>query len=155
MKKAIFNIAALCVTLFMPTSIFAAGDAKHYPGVFLGFTNSESETDLTIGIEYEYKFDPALGAGFVVERLPDGHDGDGVDIWIASMYYHPINEVRFGLGYGEERIGGKKVKHKDIIRMSAAYEFHFDDFELAPTLDIDFIDGDQAYVFGVAILFPY
>lgn len=154
--KNILSKLIIVTLLFTAGNVLAAGsDAKHYPGVFVGMTSVSSETDLTLGVEYEYKLDPSLGAGFVVERTPDGHGGDGVDIWIASLYYHPINEVRLGLGYGSERIGGYKVKHKDVVRLSAAYEFHVENIGIAPTFAVDFIDGDEAYVLGVAFVFPY
>ncbi len=147
------------VTLGMLALLFSlqalAGDAKHYPGVFVGMTNVDGETDLTLGVEYEYKLSKTIGFGGVVERTPDGHGGDGVDIWVASLFYHPSKEYRFGIGYGEERIGGTKVKYKDVVRLSAVYEYHMESVTIAPTLAVDFIDGEEAYVIGAAFLFPF
>ena len=59
---------------------------KHIPGIFLGFTNFESETEFTYGIEYEYKFSKQWGAGLVYERTDEGHDGDGTDLALAALY---------------------------------------------------------------------
>lgn len=34
----------------------AADDNHHFPGIFVGATHAEDETNFTYGIEYEYKF---------------------------------------------------------------------------------------------------
>lgn len=132
-----------------------ASAAKHYPGIFLGATNVDSETDVTIGIEYEYKFDDNFGVGGAYERTADGHHGDGFNVWTASLFYHPMKSVRLGIGLGEEKIGGDHPHTEDLWRLSAAYEFHVGEFEVAPTLAVDFIDDKEAYVFGVAFLMPF
>ena len=153
--KRIFSVCA-CVLLFMASgSIYAAGDAKHYPGVIVGVTNAEGETETTVGFEYEYKFNDSFGLGAVWERTPEGHGGDGVNVAVASLFYHPTEEWRLGVGIGEERIGGKKVKYKDLTRLSVTYEFITDNFILAPEVAVDFIDGEKATVVGVAVLFPF
>ena len=99
---------------------YAAGDAKHYPGVFLGATNFDSETDFTFGIEYEYKFDKKFGVGAVWERTIEGHDGDGVNVIVGSLLYHPSEQWRLGIGFGEEQIRGKKPKDKEDNKASTA-----------------------------------
>jgi hypothetical protein len=134
---------------------YAAGGANHIPGLFLGFTDTGSAEDFTIGLEYEYKFDSGWGVGAVYERIDDGSNGDGIDIFLGSVYYHPGSNIRLGLGAGREEIGGNKNKSKDLVRVSAAYDFHFDRFGIAPTIAVDFIEGDQAYVFGVAFVRPF
>lgn len=140
---------------FMSASAFAAGDAKHLPGVFLGVSKIDGETDFTYGIEYEYKFTKQFGVGAVYERIDDAHHGDGIRIALASLYYHPNANIRLGLGAGKERIGGYKTKKKDLVRVSAAYDFHVGDFGIAPTFAVDFVDGKKAYVLGVAFLRPF
>jgi hypothetical protein len=149
-------------TLFVSTLLlsasytaFAAGDAHHFPGVFIGMTNAESETEFTYGIEYEYKFDHQWGVGAVYEKTDDAHHEDGVTVKLASIYYHPVNNVRLGLGFGEEKIGGDHPHTEDLYRLSASYDFHVADFGIAPTLAVDFIDGEEAYVFGVAFIRPF
>lgn len=150
-----FSIAYMMLLLTVSGFSFAAGDAKHYPGVIIGMTNAEGETENTIGFEYEYKFTSSFGLGAVWERTPKGHGGDGVNVAVASLFYHPNKEWRLGVGVGEERIGGKKVKYKDLTRLSVTYEFMTENFILAPEVAVDFIEGEQATFLGVAVLFPF
>lgn len=144
-------MALLCVGPFAQ----AAGDKQHYPGVFLGATNFKSETDFTLGVEYEYKFQEHWGLGGVYERTKEGHKGDGVNVWVASLYYHPNDSWRLGAGLGQEKIGGAHPHTEDLYRISAVYEVKYNKFIIAPTLAVDFIDREEAIVFGVAILFPF
>lgn len=133
----------------------ASGDAKHIPGVFVGATRIDSETDFTFGIEYEYKFNQNWGAGAVYERTNDAHHGDGVGVWVVSAFYHPVTNVRLGLGAGKERVGGGHPHTENLVRASASYDFHVGDFGVAPTIAVDFVDNDEALVFGVAITKPF
>lgn len=153
--KRIFSLCTGLLLLIASGFTYAAGDAKHYPGIIVGATNAEGETESTIGFEYEYKFNSSFGIGGVWERTPEGHGGDGVNVAVASLFYHLTEEWRLGVGFGEERIGGKKVKHKDVTRLSVTYEFVTDNFILAPEVAVDFIDGEKATVVGVAVLFPF
>jgi len=140
------------LTLFSMHSY--AGDAKHYPGVFVGYTDNDKGTEFTLGVEYEYKFSQHWGAGAVYETFDYGKDAEA-DLYIASVFYHPNKYWRFGLGVGREDISGPKPKEKDVVRLCAAYEYTVGEFILAPTLAIDFVESDKAYVAGVAILYPF
>ncbi|MGJ8682049.1 hypothetical protein [Paraglaciecola sp.] len=143
--------AALCSSCFLAN---AAGDAKHFPGIFVGMTHAD-ETEFTYGIEYEYKFNSSWGVGAVYEKTKDAHHGDGVTVKLASLYFHPSKNVRLGAGFGEEEIGGHHPHTEDLYRVSASYDFHVGDFGVAPTVAVDFIDGEKAYVLGVAFIKPF
>lgn len=133
----------------------AAGDVKHIPGIFLGYTTVDSETEFTLGLEYEYKFTPNWGAGLVYEETSQGHHGEGVNVFVASVFYHPDNYLKFGVGIGEEEIEGHHPHTEDLYRISAAYDFHLGDFGVAPTVAVDFIDGNEAFVVGIALVRPF
>lgn len=151
----------------LSTSASAAGDAKHFPGVFIGATHVDGETDFSYGIEYEYKFSKQWGAGFVYEKTDDAHHGGGIDIMLASAYLHPWKDLRLGLGFGKETVGSYEeddghghyhhhASHKEnVVRASVSYDFHVGDFGVAPTFAVDFVDGEEAYVFGVALIKPF
>lgn len=149
----------LAVLLSISTAItapaWAAGDVKHIPGIFLGMTDLDDETEFTFGFEYEYKINSDWGVGAVFERTNEGHHGDGVAVWVASAFYHPTKNVRLGAGIGEERVGGAHPHTEDLYRLSASYDFHVGDYGIAPTVAIDFIDDKEAYVFGVAFTRPF
>ena len=154
MQKIYKSIQVLLLST-LSFNLYAAGDAKHFPGIFLGATHAESDTNFTYGIEYEYKFTPQWGVGAVYEDTADGHDGDGVEIKLGALYYHPKSYLRVGLGIGEEKIGGKKPKTKDVVRLSINYDYHFGDYAIAPLVAVDFIDGEEAWVVGVAFVRPF
>ncbi|MCC2606669.1 hypothetical protein [Planctobacterium marinum] len=153
--NSIAKLTAMTLLSLSAFGIQAAGDAKHYPAIFIGATNFESETDTTIGFGYEYKLSSQFGVGGVWERTREGHHGDGVNVWVGSFFYHPSDHWRLGLGFGEERIGGKKTKHKELMRLSASYEFFGSGYILAPEMAVDFIDGEKATVAGVSIIYPF
>ena len=132
-----------------------AKDAKHIPGIFLGYTDFDDETEFTYGIEYEFKFDKNWGIGAVYEKTDDAHHGDGVTVRLASLYYHPTKAIRLGLGAGQEKVGGDHPHTEDLYRISASYDFHVGNFGIAPTIAVDFIDDKEAYVFGIAFVRPF
>jgi len=164
------NICTLLVStglLLASSQTLAAGDAHHLPGVFIGYTNAGSETEFTYGLEYEYKFNSNWGAGVVYEKADDAHNGAGVDVALAAIYLHPRKDLRLGVGFGKETIGSytdnsdpdhphfHESHDEDLIRASVSYDFHVGDFGVAPTVAVDFIDGHEAYVFGVAFVRPF
>lgn len=153
--KALYFTLTATLLLFSSANVLASEEAKHIPGIFIGATTVDSETDFTFGLEYEYKITSSWGVGAVFERTIDAHNGDGVNVTLASLYYHPIKEVRLGAGIGREHIGGAHPHDDDVYRISAAYEFHLEHFGIAPTIDFDFIDDETAIVYGFEIVMPF
>ena len=146
----------LSVLLLITTNnVHASSEAHHFPGIFVGYTNANDETHFTYGLEYEYKFNHTWGVGAVYEKVDDAHHGDGVTVTVAELFYHPLSNVRLGVGVGKEKIGGAHPHTEDLYRLTASYEYHIGDFGLEPTLAVDFIDGEKAYVFGVALIRPF
>lgn len=145
--------------LFLCSVIGAQLHAKegyhHFPEIFIGATYANSETEFTYAFEYEYKFDNKLGAGLIYEKIAEAHHGDGITIQIAAMYYHPTDAIRIGIGLGQEKIGGHHPHTEKLMRVSASYEYHFTHFSVAPTISVDFIDDENALVFGVGFIKPF
>lgn len=151
MKKTTSALILLSMMSAAPAVMAEASSNKHVVGLFLGASNIDDETDFSYGLEYEYKFNNTWGVGPVIEKTNDAHHGDGVTVKLLSVYAHVTSSVRLGLGYGKEEIGGAHPHSEDLIRASAAYDFHFDGgFGIAPTVAIDFVDGEQAEIFGIA-----
>jgi hypothetical protein len=153
--KSSSTILLSVLLLINSSGVFAADGAQHFPAIFVGYTNAQDETHFTYGVEYEYKFNQTLGLGAVYEKVDDAHHGDGVTVTLAQLFYHPINNVRMGVGIGKEKIGGARPHSEDLYRVSANYDFHVGDFGIEPTIAIDFKDDDQAYVFGLAFSRPF
>jgi len=151
----------LIYTIFVSTGFLLASnqtlaaDAHHLPGVFLGYTHAEHETEFTYGVEYEYKINANWGAGVLYEKTDSAHHDDGVTVKLAQAFYHTPMHIRLGIGFGEEKIGGDHPHTEDLYRVSAAYEYHIGDFAIEPTIAVDFIDSEKAYVFGVAFVRPF
>jgi len=148
----------LCISsaaLLFASSTFAASDAKHFPGFFLGATHLDSETVFSYGLEYEYKFDSSWGAGAVYEETNDAHHGDGVTVVLAALYYHPLKYIRVGIGAGTAKVGGAHSYSENLYRLSANYDYHLGDFSIEPTIAVDFADGEEALVLGVAFVRPF
>lgn len=153
--KTTHTLLILICLLATSSQILAKGNARHYPGIFVGYTHSASETEFTYGVEYEYKFNQTWGAGFVYEKIDDAHHGDGITVKIAELFYHPLKNVRLGIGAGKEKIGGAHPHTEDLIRATFSYEYYVGDFGIEPTVAVDFIDGEQAYVVGFAFVRPF
>ena len=168
MKTSVF-LTSIILAILLNKTAFAAnnsGDAapKHIPGVFVGFTNFDGESEFSYGIAYEYKFSKMWGAGFVYEKTDDAHHGAGVDVVLAAVYLHPWKELRLGIGLGKETVGSydeddghghihhHKSHKEDITRASISYDFHVGEFGVAPTLAVDFIGSERATIFGVAVV---
>ncbi len=150
------KIAFMSSVLLMSSSLALASDddhgadKKHIVGVFLGATNdAHSVTDFTVGVEYEYKFTEHFGIGAVYEHSPSAHDDDGVSVYLASAYLHPHAGWRLGLGIGEEKLHGDHGHKQSLYRASVAYDFHIGGFGIAPTFNLDRVDGESIEVYGV------
>ncbi len=141
-------------------SYASSGEKHHFPGIFIGATTTDSETEFSYGLEYEYKFSKLWGAGFVFETTDDAHHGAGVDVTLAAIYLHPWKELRIGAGFGQEKVGSytdhdhhyHKGYEEDVIRASLSYDFHVGGFGVAPTIAVDFIDGETATIIGIAFI---
>lgn len=150
----------LSMALATTTAYASSDEYHHFAGLFVGATTVDSETDFSYGIEYEYKFSKLWGAGFVFEKTDDAHHGAGVDIALAAVYLHPWKELRIGAGFGQEKVGSytdhdhhHHNSHKeDVVRASLSYDFHIGGFGVAPTIAVDFVDGETATVIGVALI---
>ncbi|WP_100644113.1 hypothetical protein [Alteromonas facilis] len=148
-------IALSLIALTLSPTAFAAAGKTHFPGIFVGNTNFDGENDFTLGLEYEYRFDPKWGVEFVYERINDAHHGDGTTILVAQIMYHPFDYFRIGAGVGEEKIGGAHPHDETLYRLTFAYDFQVSDFEIAPTLSFDRIDSETAVVAGLAFIYPF
>ena len=147
-----FLAAGLLIT---SAQTLAASEAHHLPGIFIGYTHAEHENEFTYGIEYEYKINADWGVGAVYEKTDDAHHEDGVTVKLAQVYYHTPQHIRLGVGIGKEKIGGDHPHTEDLYRVSASYEYHVGDFAIEPTIAVDFIDGEEAYVLGIAFVRPF
>ena len=145
-------IAASALLLALPSQ--AASGQSHFVGLFAGIHDAD-ESETILGVEYEYKFNANWGAGALYEKAGDAHHGDGIESTIAALYYHPDNHWRFGAGLGQEKIGGDHSHTEDLLRLGVSYDFHFEGFGIAPSVNFDRVDDETATVYGVAVVFSF
>lgn len=157
-KSFLAGCAACFVSVLINTNSAAAADSHgghgyktHMLGLFGGATSINGETNFTLGAEYEYRFNQYFGAGALFEHTPDAHHGDGTSIYMGLVHFHPYMGLRLSGGYGREIIHHHGSKEKDVWRIGAAYDFHIAGFGVAPTVNLDRIDGHTGTVFGLVI----
>lgn len=143
----------ICAIYVLP--VFANDDYHHYPGVFVGTTHNNNTFFTTVGLEYEYRTSSSTGVGLAYEHISDYHDGAGADLLALQLFYHPNTHIKLGLGFGQERIGGHHARNDTFYRLSAAYEYHVEPFEIEPTVDFDVMNGDTSVAIGIAIVMPF
>lgn len=132
---------------------------RHHAAVFLGNTNKDGDNAFTIGADYSYRITPLLSVGGLVD-----HAGGDIDetLIAATLAVHPVNRLKLLVGAGagfaeeEEEIeeeGDVRVEKKNeteaVLRLGASYEFEVGEFSLSPTVNLDLVDGNDAWVFGL------
>jgi hypothetical protein len=123
---------------------------------FIGFTGEDSrdgpgrERALTLGIEYERRFNETFGLLLAAERAL----GD-LDFWILTA---PIVYRRgpwaFSAGPGIE-IPDDDRENEFVFRLAGVYAFNRGSYELAPKAGLDFVAGEVVFFAGLVIGFPY
>jgi len=167
MKK---TALVLCLTagLLSSNALLASGDKQHFIGVFAGMLDSDADNELILGLEYEFKVNSEWGVGLVYENSADAHHEAGITSIIGVGYYHPaaLKGWRFGLGFGQETGGSYTDTHhvppidhpevtENLIRVGVSYDFHVGGMGIEPSLNIDTIDGNQVFVYGVALVWSF
>jgi hypothetical protein len=119
---------------------------RHHMGLLLGNTQEGHENGFTIGADYEYRLTKLVGLGGVAEYI-----GGDFDSFVLSglFFIHPYRGLRFVLGPGFEN---RDSDNKFFLRAGVGYRFHVGDaWTIAPELNVDFFERDEALVYGVSI----
>lgn len=118
---------------------------------FLGITGEDRrDRAATVGIAYTRWLTPTMGIGVVAEHA----FGDLDFTVVAAPLVFRFGQWDFFAGPGWEF-----PDHNDgsefLIRAGAEYIFEQPGYEIAPTLMLDFLDGDVVIIGGVAIGFGF
>lgn len=133
-------------------------DAGHYHQnvveLFIGNTYENthhgSENGFTVGFTYERRLSTLLGVGGAYEYTAGDFDKWSIGI---PLFIHPYKGWRFQLAPGLEH---KKGEDEFLFRIGAAYGFMLSDrWMMIPEIAVDFVDGDEAVVFGLAVGFGF
>ncbi|HBO12609.1 MAG TPA: hypothetical protein DD491_07475 [Halieaceae bacterium] len=112
--------------------------------MFLGDTTEDRRDGLTLGLEYEYRLEEAVGIGFTLEHVGGDFDTNVLAIPFAAHRGRWKFYAGPGIEFSDEG-------DEPLFRIGAEYGFHLGSFELSPQLDLDFVDGERLFVFGLVI----
>jgi hypothetical protein len=113
-----------------------AGAAEQTLSLFVGVTDDRGDDVFSLGLDYEYKFSEVFGIG----GLLDHANGD-VRTWVVGVpiFAHPVGGLVVLLAPG--------VEHQNDGDNEALVLG--DRFVVTPIVNVDFVDGDKVYVYGV------
>ena len=119
---------------------------RHHVALFLGATDREKghDTEPTIGADYEFRFHRIFGAAALIDSAWKETETTVVG---AGIFVHPHGGLKFLLAPGLEEHHGH---NEFMVRVGAAYDFHVGSFSISPTVNVDFVDGKGAVVYGLA-----
>ena len=109
-------------------------------------TESEDDTGFAFGGEYEYKFNPLVGIGGLVEFTTSALDREAV--LLAPLTLHPFGGLAILAAVGAEFA---ESDDSFVFRLGTAYEIPLGRFTIAPEFNVDFVDGDRTYVYGLSL----
>jgi hypothetical protein len=153
-------LALVCLAL--PTPVLAeegseathAAFFRHDLAIFLGVTEDRSSEELTQGVEYEYRIVSWFGAGGLVDFA---FGEERATLVAIAAYFRPTHRLKLILAPGYERFEStahEKGKTEFALRIGATYDFEITEkFYLAPALNLDFVDGDKIWVWGLNLGF--
>lgn len=161
-KVALVSAVYLAVAapqLYATEQVHAAHqDSGHYhrnmAELFLGNTYEDaghgSENGFTIGFTYERRVSELLGFGGFYEYAAGDFDKWSIGV---PLFIHPYGGFRFALAPGlEHRHGDDEF----LFRTGVAYEFELSErWVMIPEFNIDFVDGEEAFVYGLSFGFGF
>jgi len=116
--------------------------------VFIGGTHSDDDdTELSLGIAYERRFNGKVGLGGLVEYTKSRE-------WVLAvpLYFHATESWKLFAAPGVEiEDGGSEF----LVRLGTAYEFEMGGWTLAPELSFDFVDSEVKTIIGLNFGFEF
>ncbi len=124
----------------------ALGFPHHTLGVFLGdTTETRRNQGFTLGLEYEYRLSETFGVGAIVEHV--GGDFDTNVAVLPLAYHRGPWKLYAGPGIEDSEEAGGEF----LVRVGLEYGFHVGNYELSPQIDVDFVDNEHLFIFGITV----
>ncbi len=160
-NKATFAVRAVCFVIAMLSGppVFGEEDEhesatsheanhdyhRNLLSVFVGHTGvTRREHGNTLGIGYERRVTKTVSVGALVERTYGDLD---FRVYAVPFAYHAGPWKIFVAPGVEDSDHGSEL----LVRMGAEYAFEVGSWEIAPQLSIDFVDGEQLGIIGIAL----
>lgn len=151
-----FRIAALAVVsiivLMFASSLLAS---EHEIGIFAGDTRTNQTSALTLGADYEYRWNATAGIGLLFEYVHgDRHHREY--IFGLPLYAHPYGGLRlcFAPLYVSEDENGNTVA-RGAVRVGVAYAIEAGSFNFTPQFNFDFIGETVHSVYGLGFAYRF
>jgi hypothetical protein len=155
--KTLCSRVALATGLALLASAFACAEETAHDGeshghaehknvfaLFVGAATEERrDKGPAIGLEYERRLNTWFGIGVLAERTFG--DLDSMVYAIPFAYHSGAWKAYIAPGI-EDREGHEA---EDFVRIGAEYAFEAGSWEIAPQVDLDFVEGSRVFVIGV------
>jgi len=118
---------------------------RHSVAFFMGNTHDGSEDGFSVGLDYEYRLSETNGIGGLIE-----YASGELDSWVvaAPLFIYPYKGLRLVVALGFE-YGHSETEF--LVRTGIAYEFEMGErWTITPKFNVDFVDSEEKYVYGVA-----
>jgi hypothetical protein len=116
---------------------------KHVVAFFAGVAHQGArDNGLALGVEYEYRFNGSFGIGALAE-----HTFGDIDTWVYAVpfaYHRGPWKVYAAPGREDGEHGTES-----LLRLGGEYGIEAGEWEIAPQLDLDLVDGEKTWVLGV------
>ena len=123
---------------------------RNWAALFIGVTGEDRRNGKpALGIEYARHLNPAFAIGGLIEYTFGDHD-----FWVVAVpfaYRTGPWKVYVAPGFEVEELKDGPSESDFLLRVGGEYAFEIGELEIAPQIDVDFVDGDTVFVFGVTI----
>jgi hypothetical protein len=113
-------------------------------GVFAGITHGgRRKNELALGVEYERRINESFGIGALAEYT----FGDADFLVVAVPFILHINAWKLLVAPGVEDSSDHGTEA--LVRFGAGYGFKTGGWMITPQVNVDFVDSEDVWVFGV------
>jgi hypothetical protein len=123
----------------------------HHFSVLAGETHENGEgNNATLGIDYEYRINPLLGLGVIVEHAYGELDATTL-LGVADFHVYEGFIVQVGTGFEH-----KESENIFVATLGFLYEIEYENFTLSPQVHWGYHEGEpNAVVAGIALGFSF
>jgi len=123
---------------------------RNWAAVFLGVTSEDRRgSEPALGIEYARHLSEAFAIGGIVEYT----FGDD-EFWVVAVpFAYRIGPWKFYVAPGFEvaELKDRPRNGELLLRIGGEYAFEIGKLEIAPQIDVDFVDSETVFVVGVTL----
>ena len=110
-----------------------------------GSEGTNRETEGTVGLEYQHRFTRTWGLAVAFEYV-----GGGARNWMTGVgpVLYPVAGLELVAGPGLEYNDGES---EFVFRVGLGYAFEVGRWSLTPAFNLDFVEGEHTYVYGLYV----